>query len=579
MLIVSGTALVLLTWLLAVALPITLGLLPALAVSRFDVPCTRSLVMRRSLWWGLALVGLTVTLINLFVPLGSAEAAWILLGLVLVLGIPGWILLHHTCRMSIPARDGPARALLWCALIVSIVYLAVAALGPATNYDTGLYHLGAVRYAAEFATIPGLANLYFPFGYASVEFPLAAVLGNGPWQQDGFRLLNGLIMTMAAADLWWRSRARMRGPGFYVLGVGILCSWIPLVALSDFWVTSPTQDASVFVLTIVATGYLTQAVAGGPHWRAEGATAAVLGIMMVLIRPTMIVWSALAVIVFVTLLVGRRSGFMPPAMVVVFGAASAVVIAARDRGLSGWLQYPLTLYAFDVPWRAVDPYLDRAATLGYHRDPGDLWAAVDGWGWLVAWLRDRVQMWETYMLVGLVIAGVVALWLSRAHGRARLRGRQLVVAMIPSILGTGFWLLFTPPSYRFAWGVVFSLGTIPLGWALWRLAESYPARYRRLTAVGVALPILLVTCFSAGARLDVGSIGEGREWRLASITIPYAVAPLPEPPVTPFVTESGLALKQPIDSDQCWTSYPLCTPRPPATLRMRGSEIGDGFLP
>ncbi len=579
MLIVSGTALVLLTWLLAAALLITLGLLPALAVSRFDLPCTRSSVMRRSLWWGLALVGVTVTLINLVVPLGSAAAAWILLSLVLVLGVPGWILLLRTCRRSIPARGGPARAVLWCALIVSIVYLAVAALGPATNYDTGLYHLGAVRYAAEFATIPGLANLYFPFGYASVEFPLAAVLGNGPWQQDGFRLLNGLIMTMAAADLWWRSRARMQGPGFYVLGVGILCSWVPLVALSDFWVTSPTQDASVFVLTIVATGYLTQAVAGGSHWRAEGATAAVLGIMVVLIRPTMIVWSALAVIVFVMLLVRRRSGFMPPAMVVIFVVAAAVAIAARDRVLSGWLQYPLTLHAFDVPWRAVDPYWDRAATLGYHRDPGDLWAAVDGWGWLVPWLRDRVQMWETSMLVGLVIAGVIAVWLTRAHGRARLRGKQLAVAMMPSILGTGFWLLFTPPSYRFAWGVVFSLGTIPLGWALWRLAESHPARYRRLTAVGVALPILLVTCFSAGARLDVGSIGEGREWRLASITIPYAVAPLPEPPVTPFVTESGLALKQPVDSDQCWTSYSLYTPRPTATLRIRGTEIGDGFLP
>ena len=59
------------------------------------------------------------------------------------------------------------------ALAAAVVYLAVAALGPVTNYDSGLYHLGAIRYAADFATIPGLANLYFPFGYGNAEFPLA----------------------------------------------------------------------------------------------------------------------------------------------------------------------------------------------------------------------------------------------------------------------------------------------------------------------------------------------------------------------------------------------------------------------
>ncbi len=73
-------------------------------------------------------------------------------------------------------------------------------------------------------------------------------------------------MTMAAADLLWWSRRRILGPGFYVAGMGILCTWIPFVFMSDFWITSPTQDASVFVLTMVAAGYLAQAVAGASQW-------------------------------------------------------------------------------------------------------------------------------------------------------------------------------------------------------------------------------------------------------------------------------------------------------------------------
>ena len=273
MVIASGIILVLVTWLIAVVSLISLGLLPALAVSRSQGVASRawSSVLRRSLWWGLVLASIAVTLINLVAPMQSATAAVIMLALILSLGPPGWVILVRTRSRPAPCLGGRAGVLLWCSLIASVVYLAAAALGPATNYDTGLYHLGAIRYAAEFAAVPGLANLYFPLGYASVEFPVAALLGNGPWQQEGFRLLNGLIMTMAALEFWWRSRlrSRLRGPGFYVTGVGILCAWIPLVAMSDFWITSPTQDASVFVLTVVAAGYFSQAVAGGDHWRAE----------------------------------------------------------------------------------------------------------------------------------------------------------------------------------------------------------------------------------------------------------------------------------------------------------------------
>ena len=247
--------------------------------------------------------------------------------------------------------------------------------------------------------------------------------------------------------------------------------------------------------------------------------------------------------------------------------------------MSGWLQYPLTLYPFDVSWRADNPSWDRSATLGYHRDPNNLWGSVEGWGWLAAWLRDRVVLWETYALLALFLVAVVAVGLTLRHGRGLLRARSLFLAMVPSILGVLFWLLMTPPSYRFAWGVIFSVGTIPLGWSLWRLARLNPWRWRTMTFVGIALPILVVTCLSVVARLDVSSITLLRDWTLADVTIPYAIAPPPGSEVSEFVTESGLILKQPVDSEQCWTSYPLCTPRPTVTLRERGSGISDGLLP
>ena len=87
-----------------------------------------------------------------------------------------------------------AQWILLGSLAVAVMYLAAAALGPVTNYDSWLYHLGAIKYAGDFATIPGLSNLYFPFGYNTSLYPLGAFLGNGPWAGGGYRLANGLIV-------------------------------------------------------------------------------------------------------------------------------------------------------------------------------------------------------------------------------------------------------------------------------------------------------------------------------------------------------------------------------------------------
>lgn len=112
------------------------------------------------------------------------------------------------------SHHAPGRPGLWAvALAAGLVtaYLAAAALGPVTNYDSGLYHLGAISYAGDYATIPGLADIYQAFGYNTSEFPFAAFLGNGPWDGQGFRMASGLIVTVMSADLVLRFAARRQG--------------------------------------------------------------------------------------------------------------------------------------------------------------------------------------------------------------------------------------------------------------------------------------------------------------------------------------------------------------------------------
>ena len=622
MLVATGTALVLLTWAVCAVALVSAGLVPALAAG----PATGSAggvpVLRRAMWWGLLLVALFAYLANLAWPLAGHQTALAGVLALALLGVPGWLWWRHG-RAKARARQAPrsvvaafepgrgrlrrtGSVLLWAALGAAVVYLAVAALGPVTNYDSGLYHLGAIRYAADFPTIPGLANLYFALAYGNAEFPLAALLGNGPWGVEGYRLLNGLVVALAVLDLAMRwpggprlrvgsivigrgSAVRRTTPGFYVLLVGLLAALVPLVALSDYWVTSPTQDSFVFVITVVATAYLADATAGGRRWLADGATALALGILLVLLRPTMVAFAGTALIVVLALAWRRRAALSAhrPGWVLLTVATAGVVAAsaaaARDYLLSGWLQFPLSVHAFDVPWLADDPAGSRLATLGYHRNPADMWGSVEGWAWLGPWLTNRLTQWETYQLAGLVVVAFVLAHLADRATRPHARWRAMLLAMAPSLVATLVWFVATPPSYRFAWGQLFTLGTIPIGWALWLLSTRThggrisPPTWRALTAVAVAVPVLLVTAYSAVARLDLDAIATEREWTLG-ISIPYAVAPVVDVPVVEVQTTGGLTLLQPTQSDQCWWNYPLCTPQPNPGLRLRGDDIASGFL-
>lgn len=591
MAILTGTLLVLLSWAVALGASVAVGLLPALA--------TRGgrwapIHPRMALWWGLGLLTVVVVIVGLVLPLRSTAAAGAVVVVVVVMGLAGaWAarLAGAGRRSPHPAGNGTRRWrwVLVGGLALPVVYLAVAALGPVTNYDSGLYHLGAIAYAGDYRAIPGLANLYFPLGYANAQFPVAAFLGNGPWDGIGYRLLNGALVAAMAIDLWLRTRSRSLGPGFYVLAVGTAATLVPMVALSDYWVTSPTSDSAVLVLSIVSASYLVDAAAMRRQAASSGSVAMVLAVMTVLLRPTMAVFAVVTVLAAVLLIWrARRSGQRAGSVAVLlltgaYSVVAATAITARDIVLSGWLQYPLSVVAFDVPWRAEDPTQFRVPTLGAARDPEDLWAAAEGWGWVPAWVGRLPGQWETYEFAALALVALGLLALAVRSG-AGLRARALLLVMSPSVVAVLFWWVATPPAFRFIWGPLFCLGAVPAGWSLWRLAHSRAhsqqavERVQWLTAMGIAVPVAAVVLVSAATRVDTSELTEERTWNLG-ISIPYAVAPVVEVPVEERALPSGLTVMLPTQSDQCWLNYPLCTAQIADSVALRGGSIQEGFLP
>ncbi len=585
MLLVSGISLVLASWAFMIALILALGAGPAIALAQGAGSGAGMLVIaRRALWLGLSIFLVAGMFLNLFLPMASPITFLVIAGLAALSLVIGWIRLRRNSLKWKPWQIQTTRltAVIVVTLVVAQAYLALAALGPLTNYDSGLYHLGAVEYSRLFPAIPGLANVYSPLGYSTAEFPLAAALGAGPWGPEGLRLANGLLTAVLALDVSLRALQGRRGPGFFVVAVGLVAAWVPLLALSDYWVTSPSQDTAALIVCVAAAAYLADAVGRRAAWAADAATACVAAISVSLIRPTLGAFTVGVILVSGVLAV-RRGRLWRPKVVVAsvtvaaIGVAAVIATMARDIILSGWLLFPLSTFPVPVDWRAPDPTFLRLATLGYHRDPENLWESTEGWNWVASWIQRLPQSWETFEFALLGLTAVLLLF--TAHRWTNLRVRGLGITMLPSIMSVAVWFTLAPPSFRFGWGPIVTLATVPIGWSLWRLSrlESKQAAVSAVVGAGVALPLVGVVAFSAITRLDYASFKDERMWSVG-VSIPYAVTPLPEVESDSVTTTGDVELLVPSRNEQCWGVFPLCTPTPLPGLTPRGPGISDGFL-
>lgn len=588
--VLVGTVLVMLSWAFAAMCVVILGLIPALLIARR----LNAQTIRGSLWWGMLIATLLILSVGLWRPLSSSSVAIAIFAAVLASCVASAFLIrryqqHDSNELGRSQRFWPRTALL-VVLVVCLIYLAVSVLGPVTNYDSGLYHLGAIAYASDYTPIPGLANMSNALGYNNSIFPLAAFLGNGPWDGEGFRLINGLFMVLMALDVIFRLQQRRFTTGTYVLLLGLLAAWTPLIAISDYWVASPTSDTAVFILSVVAVAYLADFLTSKKIQIFEASVALVAAFLIVSMRPTMLFFVAGIFIVIVAMLISQRrkknsatSTVSVATLLLALGALWLLSVqTVRDYFLSGWVEYPLSLHKFNVDWAAVDPVISRAATLGNARDPVNLWESAQGWTWVSPWFSNAMHQWETFEFLGLALlacmTGIAAVIRMRRQ-QTPVRIGRVCLALAPSLIAVVIWWTLTPPAYRFIWGPLFLIPIVVIAWSLGYFDRSgaFKNLVKPLTLIAVAgiLGVLVVGC--SVTRLDLSDSRVERQWHIGSLSLTYSTVPIPTPPVKKSTLAPGFDLLMPKQGDQCWDNYPLCTGGLEAGLAMRGNSIQDGF--
>ena len=179
--------------------------------------------LRASMWAGLAVLIAMVLVANFFMPLMGTPAILTALAVTVIAGAVGaW-----AWGRRLPRVDPGDRVRRWWVLVPIIALALMLVLfahwyaGPPTNYDSGIYHLNAIQFAAEYRTIPGLANMQDRLGTNISSLNLAAFMGNSAWGVEAFRLLVGFFAFLFATDtalrLLDRRPASPRSPGLPIM--------------------------------------------------------------------------------------------------------------------------------------------------------------------------------------------------------------------------------------------------------------------------------------------------------------------------------------------------------------------------
>jgi len=512
-------------------------------------------------WLGLAGCLAFLQLWHLLLPV-DGRAALVLLGI----GLAGF---RWGRGPAVVARPGTySMALLL--LIPAVVVLANRALGAATVYDSGLYHFASVRWATDYAVVPGLGNLHARLAFNQSYFLLVAALDHPLPGLDGHRLVNGILYVALLAELVRPLPRSLRGgvtlnPSEW-LRVLLLVPVAHAAAHNAF--SSPVPDTAVLVL-----GYVLVLVLADALWSVDArarthAAAAlwVLGAAAVTVKLSMLAWAGAAAVMATVAARPARAGPSPVRCYAGAAVAAAVLLTAWVlRGLvqSGYPLFPATLGGIGVDW-AVPPAHAAAASAEirtWAREPfGDPEVVLSTWRWVRGWSGPAIHALGPPLLV--TLSGLLVLVRKRpARGSAPGRLRGWLPLWIHLAAVALFWFA-TAPDPRFLYGAPWVAAA--LAWLPVVLALSVAERARR------GWP------FAAAAVLVLALLGVVRN----PFTRVWFAAPQPTRtvPVDTFTTSSGLQLLVPERADSTAWDAPLPnTPHPRSALELRGAGLGQGF--
>jgi hypothetical protein len=430
----------------------------------------------------------------------------------------------------------PARA--WRRVAAVMVLIAFIDARGLPCYDTGLYHLQAVRWITTGPLPRGLANLFAPLGYNCGWFTLAAAIETPLLLGKSCFVINAILtvlLSLPAIDALLRARRRLIRPDAVVLasmlipiiqfGVGgaMISSLAPDLAVIlielfsiALWIRSPRFTPHVFVLCCFAVSIklsaapmLGMGILAGLWWIRGG------------IRD-----SSAIMIVFVGCL---------------FAGA---IFLARGIWLSGSPAFPSllgrlpTLAWTSPPHIAISEIHSIQYWSWYQRD---YHTVLPGTPWFGAWIR-KVGLSQPMVTVFLIFMLGISAWIIR-RPRWTTESRRAFIAMPYLLPAIAFWFI-AAPQVRFGEGYLLGEAAVALGIGLTGWTAKMSSNLHGLIITTVITAMLLA------ARID-------RQFFKARL---FSWPAIPVSALQPHTLLDGSTIWSPNGSDQSWNTPLPTTP-------------------
>ncbi|MDA0576673.1 MAG: hypothetical protein O3B24_01080 [Verrucomicrobia bacterium] len=491
-------------------------------------------------------------------------------GVVALAGLLGIVAHARVLAGLLAAHRREAMALAALCALCS-VWLANHAVMQPGVYDSGLYHLNGVRWASEYAIVPGLGNLHGRLAFNNSSFLYAAMLNLGPFAQRAHHVASGfLILLLLTQGLWAAWLVLRRGgtattPHFYdALCVAPLIAW----AVNSGYTSSLSPDVPCFVLALLLGGELLRLLASprAPERRLEPfAAIALLAMVGITVKLSFAAYGVAAGVLAFLVQARRLPALRQRVALLAVGAALALVImvpwCARGILLSGYPAYPSTIGRCPVDWavsaHSAQIMVERIQSWARIPDvPPE--SVLNTWSWLGPWFQRTLRDNAFDFTAPLATAWAALMLLVIVRIMLRTRGpssRWLWLAVLPAIAGDVFWF-FAAPDPRYQGSIFWVLG-------LGLLAIALPPSPRaRRWALGIHGALVLA--------LFVRPLDAVRTWK--------DPGPAQQVPMRTMVTDSGLPVYVPASGDQAWDSALPATPYFNRRLRLRvPDDMARGF--
>jgi hypothetical protein len=550
-------------------------------VGLFSVFTGLGLLIRRT--WGLKLLSIETLLLSFWM-------GWVAsLGLLQLWHfwwkIDGWVLILVTLTGSIGlVWNAPA---LWvmmrkvvlkrwkslCLVVLLGFWLANRVLTPIQEYDTGLYHLASIKWASLYPVVPGLGNVHGRLAFNSTFFLYAAMLDVGPWNERTHYLANGLLMYVFLIQLLvslFKISVKSKYRSYYFYYSLFLIPTIP-AAFGVNWILglSPfnlSPDVSVFILSILLSG---QTLAFLLKLEDPNETRNViydlvcivlLAVIGVTVKLNFSFLSGVCLLLVFGVWFVKRNYQLKYKVVattilaVVASVGLLIPWMIRNVILSGYLIYPVAMTAVPVPWqipRSVT-IIEANAIRGWGRQSRVFWGEVIGnMNWLQSWF-DAVP---NYIIMPLELTLLALLGIGVFCGLNRSPRTQQYhiyvhwLLLLPPIIAIILWFI-SSPNPRFAGSLFWILSTVTVVILVEQVVRVY--HFENLFPVFSYFLFVLIFLYVSPLRnpLWIAPVEQNRN--------DLATAPVPDH--TSRMTNDGLVIYIPTNSDQCWNAPVPCTP-------------------